>query len=103
MSKCRLGWAWGVWVTGLLLLASVAPASAQLKIDITSGVTDPLPIAVTPFVNDPRESSSVVMQDLERSGRFVSRSRTADDYLVTGTVRSAAEAAWSSSLSSSIF
>lgn len=91
MSKCRLGWAWGVWVTGLLLLASVAPASAQLKIDITSGVTDPLPIAVTPFVNDPRESSSVVMQDLERSGRFVSRSRTAADYLVTGTVRSAAE------------
>jgi TolB protein len=78
-------------VTGLLLLASVAPASAQLKIDITSGVTDPLPIAVTPFVNDPRESSSVVMQDLERSGRFVSRSRTAADYLVTGTVRSAAE------------
>jgi Tol biopolymer transport system component len=41
------------WWVALLLLASAA-APAQLKIDITSGVTDPIPIAVLPFDADPR-------------------------------------------------
>lgn len=77
----------------LLWLGGSLPASAQLKIDITSGVTDPLPIAVVPFVNDTRETALVVSQDLVRSGRFMARSRTAADYLVTGTARSTADGA----------
>ena len=33
----------------LLALGCAAPALAQLKLTITSGVTDPIPIAVVPF------------------------------------------------------
>ena len=32
-----------------VMSAPVRPAQAQLKIEITSGVTDPVPIAVAPF------------------------------------------------------
>ena len=32
-----------------LLLLCAAPAFAQLQLTITSGVTDPIPIAVVPF------------------------------------------------------
>ncbi len=46
------------WWVALMLLASTA-GFAQLKIDITSGVTDPIPIAVLPFDADPRPSSAV--------------------------------------------
>ena len=60
---------------GLAALA-FAPAQAKLIVDITSGVTDPIPIAVVPF--EVAEGSpvpavdvaEVVRQDLERSGRF---------------------------------
>lgn len=53
-----------------------SPARAQLIVDITSGVTDPIPIAVVPFeaaAGSPApgvDVSEVVRQDLERSGRF---------------------------------
>ena len=56
------------WWVALVLLASTT-ASAQLKIDITAGVTDPIPIAVLPFDADPRPSREVVAADLTRSGR----------------------------------
>lgn len=71
-----------------VVTASMNPAAAQLKVDITSGVTDPLPIAIETFTSDPRETALVVRQDLERSGRFVAKARTSADYLVTGSVRS---------------
>ena len=52
-------------------------ARAQLQIEVTSGVTDPIPIAVVPFAGgipaDPSAGStvaSVVDQDLAGSGRF---------------------------------
>lgn len=52
------------------------PARAELQIDITRGVVEPLPIAVTSFAGSGREAqiganiSSVIAADLERSGLF---------------------------------
>jgi TolB protein len=56
------------------LLGSVV-AHAQLKIEITSGVTDPIPIAIIPFARAiPADGgfdvAAVVQRDLESSGRF---------------------------------
>jgi TolB protein len=55
--------------------AAVLPAQAQLKIEITSGVTDPVPIAVVPFARPgPADGgldvAQVVEHDLQGSGRF---------------------------------
>jgi TolB protein len=65
-------------LASLLLLASMAlaaPASAQLRLTITSGVTDPIPIAIVPFSSTaPADGGSDVAQiierDLQSSGRF---------------------------------
>jgi len=68
-------------VTAVLAVAvslSAAPAAyAQLKIEITSGVTDPIPIAVIPFAgslptdqNAGADVAAVVQSDLQSSGRF---------------------------------
>jgi TolB protein len=50
------------------------PAHAELQIDITSGVTDPIPIAIVPFSRVPADGgvdvSEVVTHDLATSGRF---------------------------------
>jgi TolB protein len=61
----------------LLTIFGAAPALADLKIDITRGNVQPMPIAVVPFQGDsPREGqigtdvSNVVSADLERSGLF---------------------------------
>jgi TolB protein len=61
-------------------------AAAQLQVDITSGVTDPIPIAVQPFDADTAELAQIIAADLGRSGRFVIRPRNEADYLVTGRV-----------------
>ncbi len=57
--------------------AAIRPAAAELKIDITRGKVEPMPIAITNFLgNSPREKfigsklSSVLRKDLERSGLF---------------------------------
>jgi len=65
---------------GLVVAATLACwpnlGAAQLRIDITSGVTDPIPIAIVRFAQDPAASAAgfdfaaVIQQDLERSGRF---------------------------------
>ena len=57
----------------LLLLA--LPARADLLIDITKGVTDPIPIAIVPFaravpLDGGLDVAAVVQRDLESSGRF---------------------------------
>ncbi|HEC90432.1 MAG TPA: Tol-Pal system protein TolB, partial [Alphaproteobacteria bacterium] len=59
------------------LILSVSPAAAELRIDITRGTVEPLPIAVTNFYGrTPREKqfgrdiARVVAADLERSGLF---------------------------------
>jgi TolB protein len=56
------------------------PAHAELQIEITSGVTDPIPIAVVPFTRAPTDGgldvSQVVQQDLASSGRFKTMARS---------------------------
>ncbi|MCC6467611.1 MAG: Tol-Pal system protein TolB [Alphaproteobacteria bacterium] len=65
----------GLFVAALLLGAS--PARAELRIDITKGNVEPMPIAVTAFFgkegqaqNVGRDMAQVVSADLERSGLF---------------------------------
>ncbi|MDB6090484.1 MAG: hypothetical protein JWN85_3268 [Gammaproteobacteria bacterium] len=64
-----------VIATAAVMTATVMPARAQLKIEITSGVTDPVPIAVVPFgravpADGGLDVAQVVQHDLEGSGRF---------------------------------
>lgn len=70
----------------IALMVWSVPASAQLQVDITSGVTAPIPIAIEDFSTDPQTTAEVVRQDLARSGRFVIAARTAADYLLSGRV-----------------
>ena len=58
-----------------VLLGAASVARADLKIEITSGVRDPVPIAVVPFTpSAPADGgldvAGVVQHDLEGSGRF---------------------------------
>ncbi len=71
--RLRYGW------VGLVLLLGLAgrPAGAVLELDITEGVLEPLPIAISAFAGDTpvaqergREIADVVSADLERSGLF---------------------------------
>ena len=77
-------------VTAALALVSTS-ARAQLQVDITSGVTAPVPIVISAFTDDAQPSSAVVGQDLSRSGRFVLQERTRADYMVAGRALPAAE------------
>lgn len=56
------------------------PVRAQLRIEITSGVTDPIPVAIVPFARSvPGDGgldvAAVVQRDLEGSGRFRAMAR----------------------------
>ncbi len=59
-----------------LAVVACGPAQAKLIVDITSGVTDPIPIAVVPFelpagtATPAVDVAEVIRGDLERSGRF---------------------------------
>jgi TolB protein len=70
-----------LWLALCVLLAAVVGAGAAravyaaLQIEITSGVRDPIPIAIVPFAPAPPGDGSldvaaVVQHDLEGSGRF---------------------------------
>ncbi|MAF94788.1 MAG: Tol-Pal system beta propeller repeat protein TolB [Rhodospirillaceae bacterium] len=66
---CSLAWLW--------LAAATTAARAELRIDITQGTVEPLPIAITDFVGSTaseiqygRDVSRVIAGDLERSGLF---------------------------------
>src|SRR5215212_6323317 len=103
-------------VTMLALTCMGTAAQAQLRIEITSGVTDPIPIAVVPFAravpaDGGLDVAEVVQKDLEGSGRFRALPRTQmpeqptrgdevvvaswrggpNDYVVVGRVTSLAE------------
>jgi TolB protein len=55
-----------------------SPARAQLQIQITSGVSNPVPIAIVPFAESPTDGtdvSDVVQHDLVGSGRFTALAR----------------------------
>ena len=66
----------GCAVGAIVCLMSAMPAArAELQIEITSGVQDPVPIAVVPFGHSEAAASEldvadIVQHDLEGSGRF---------------------------------
>ena len=67
-------------LTFAFALCATLPAHAELQIEITSGVTDPIPIAVVPFTRVPADGgvdvSEVVQRDLASSGRFKTMPRS---------------------------
>jgi TolB protein len=67
-------------LAAVLTAACLAPPAswAQLQIQITSGVTNPVPIAIVPFAESPTEGTDVadvVQHDLVGSGRFTALAR----------------------------
>jgi TolB protein len=78
---CRAGGTVSL-LSALVLAIGMGPAArAQLKIEVTSGVTDPVPIAVVPFAQAGQpdaglDVAQVVQHDLEGSGRFRAMSRS---------------------------
>lgn len=76
----RFGTSVFLWRLRLALLCVVAacamqPVRAELQIDITKGVTDPVPLAIVPFARAvPADGgvdvAAIVQRDLESSGRF---------------------------------
>ncbi len=70
------------------LLAAASPVRAELEVNVTQGVTDPIPIAIVPFARAvPADGgfdvAAVVTHDLESSGRFRAMQRR--DMLTTPT------------------
>jgi TolB protein len=71
------------WCAALLCLVALPGAAlAQLKIEITSGVTDPVPIAIVPFASSGAadggvDVAQIIQSDLEGSGRFKAMARAA--------------------------
>lgn len=61
-----------LFAAALLLLIAALPVLADLKIEITSGVVDAVPIAVVPFAESGEsvDVADVIQNDLEGSGRF---------------------------------
>ena len=68
-----------IFLAVLAAACLAAPAAwAQLKIQITSGVTNPVPIAIVPFAEAPTDGTDVadvVQHDLVGSGRFTALAR----------------------------
>jgi len=67
--------AFSVLASLLLSLGVTTPAFAQLRLTITSGVTDPIAIAIVPFsravpADGGLDVAQVIQRDLESSGRF---------------------------------
>jgi TolB protein len=61
-----------IFIGFLALFLFSAPAFAELRIDVTSGQTEPLPIAINDFSGDAtgKQISDIVSADLQRSGLF---------------------------------
>ena len=72
-----------LWCAALLCLGALpALAPAQLKIEITSGVTDPIPVAIVPFASTAGADNGVdvaqiIQSDLEGTGRIKAMPRSA--------------------------
>ena len=69
-----------MWTAALTawLVYSIPVARAELQIEITSGVRDPVPIAIVPFAHREAAPSDldvadIVQHDLEGSGRDAQR------------------------------
>jgi TolB protein len=82
----------------IALLGLSCPALAQLELTITQGVTDPIPIAIVPFAravpaDGGLDVASIVLKDLESSGRFKGMPR--GDMISTPTTAAEVDsAAW---------
>ena len=68
------------YTTMFVLLLAGAAAQAQLRIEITSGVTDPIPIAIVPFArgvagDQTTDIAAIVQNDLDGCGRFRTMAR----------------------------
>jgi TolB protein len=79
-------------------LGLAAPAFAQLRLTITSGVTDPIPIAIVPFTSvapagGALDVAQVIERDLQSSGRFKPMAR-ADMIAKPATAAEIDTAAW---------
>ncbi len=62
-----------IFIPALMLLFAAMPAHAQLRIDITKGNVDPMPIAITDLTGNSAvgaDIARVVAGNLERSGLF---------------------------------
>lgn len=106
-----------LWAVLLLVLAGTA--RAELNIEITQGVDNPIPVAVVPFAVTgagfvPEDIAKIVADDLARSGQFRSIPRdnmlgrpsreqevfyrdwkaVGSDYLVIGSVKKAGPETW---------
>ena len=75
--SCRAFAAAGAALVILALLLAASPAFAQLRLDVTRGKVEPMPIAIPPFAGGGGEEAQtgrniaqVVSDDLERSGLF---------------------------------
>jgi TolB protein len=67
-------------LAALWALVCTMPAHAQMRLTITQGVTDPIPIAVVPFqraapADGGLDVADVIQKDLESTGRFKAMSR----------------------------
>jgi TolB protein len=74
-AECRGGARYRAALGCVLLALGAARAHAALQIEITSGVRDPVPIAIVPFAravpaDGGLDVAEVVQHDLEGSGRF---------------------------------
>lgn len=63
-----------------MVLLGISPAEAQLRVEVTSGVTDAIPIAIVPFArtvpgDGGADVAAIVEHDLDGSGRFRSMAR----------------------------
>jgi TolB protein len=72
----------------LATLCAAGPAFAQLRLTITSGVTDPIAIAIVPFgravpADGGLDVAQVIQRDLESTGRFKGMARTDMVFLPT--------------------
>ncbi|HEU4781476.1 MAG TPA: Tol-Pal system beta propeller repeat protein TolB [Steroidobacteraceae bacterium] len=80
----------------LVLCAAAAPAFAQLRLTITSGVTDPIAIAIVPFAravpaDGGLDVAQIIQRDLESTGRFKGMART--DMVFTPTTAAEVDSA----------
>ena len=63
------------WLLATVMLMLTVPAMAQLRIEISRGVSEAVPIAVVPFGYEgrgaaPLDAAALIAGDLQRSGRF---------------------------------
>ncbi|HET9695175.1 MAG TPA: Tol-Pal system beta propeller repeat protein TolB [Steroidobacteraceae bacterium] len=79
MTNNLYGWSTRSWIAAMIvaaasLLSCARTAEAQLRLDITQGVRDAVPIAVVPFGGQaeggPGDVAAVIANDLQLSGRF---------------------------------